>query len=280
MGVTTAVNDEELSLVAKFLNTKETSDFLALKAAHKLSGDEAKLRQAQEELIHDIDPLIARGLSRQHLADCLKALVEKINGLGLEHMWLVRDPIPWSTVLRLGRGKWSLQRADVLSRIDNPRKFFYDKILSGLLDGTFSKLRRCTKCKSFYVTSHLGRKYCPPCSKAVETKKAAKRMRNMRERKKGEQKKERVQAARALKEKPFKRFCEFYRLASKNNPSEVELLKLRPILKALGKGDLQKGWQVVKKWPRNIREEPALKDLWRGLPEEVKKIFESDEELP
>jgi len=64
-------------------------------------------------------------------------------------------------------------------------------------------------------------------------------------------------------------FSNFMKLARKKTHSEKELSKLRPILKALGQGNMQKGWMVVGHWAGD-----SLEMLWESTTKGEKKVFE------
>ena len=249
------------------------------------SGGESKVR---DEIIRDIEPIVRRSEdAKKHL----KEIVEKTNNL-VKARWTVEPAvremkirtrgklvatIPWPLDLGPGRGILKIGRGRLAVRHDffdasSLRKRFYATIITALEDGEFVRLGRCLRieCQKFFIESRLGQKYCDlTCTKEADKKKARKRARDWREEKREERE---LQSQQKAEHQAFDNFRRFMAVARKRKHGEEEQARLRLILKALGKGDVLKGWQRVKVW-----EKQPDKQTWQSLSNDERKLFESAE---
>lgn len=248
----------------------------------------AQAERVRREVIEEITPLIDVWRdpckSDQTFRQLVK-LVQKINGLGIKIRWAMIQVtgtdrnIIGGRVLKIGGTRWVIQPTFDMHPF-NLRSYrswqhhFYSFLISAFATGDFNRLGRCywQECRKFFFASRLGQKFCKPeCTKAADRKAAVKRVDKWRRRQK---KKEQRRALEAEGRKAFERFSEFMTLARKNTHSEAELLKIRPILKALGQGEPQKGWRVTTQWDRRLGRGGSLKELWSGITTDQKNIFE------
>lgn len=151
--------------------------------------------------------------------------------------------------------------------LDVLRVAFYCTIAQALESAEFNKFRKCARCGGFFVAGLKGAwKYCNPSVCGKEADREAAHRRRAKRRKNKE-----LLTEHAKDTEAFRRFSQFMGLARKATHSPEELSKLNPILKELGKGRAQKGWEVVNQWERGSKRE-----TWKNLPQSVKRLFEGD----
>ncbi len=153
--------------------------------------DEKALLELRNELTKDLAPLIEPDEFTEP-RDELTKLLQKINAIGLQSRWHLEPAEAnwklvagekvitrgrWTSPLGYGRGvlkfrseKFTVRHAfddryakELLEReglVRATRKCFYAAIVSALEDGTFLRLRRCQKCRKFFITGRIGKKYC------------------------------------------------------------------------------------------------------------------------
>src|SRR5262249_47584883 len=130
------------------------------------------------------------------------------------------------------------------------RRECYAIILDALQDGELWRIRKCPNCSKVFAAEHGNQKHCTEsCTNSSDKERAKHRVKKSRLA--GKEKKE--QQYRAAEEarktqrqrKQFENFCAFMRLASKVNPHDGELDKIKPILKHIGNGNIQACRKVV-----------------------------------
>ena len=157
------------------------------------------------------------------------------------------------------------------------RRECYAIILEALQDGELSRFRKCPRCSRFFTADHLNKKYCvDECMRAADNERAKRDVKKRRDAEK-EKKEQQYDSAKKASEphhqqKQFENFCDFMKLARKTNLPESDLDKIKPILKAIGKGDFREGRKTVTKWEKKLAN-ASLKTLWEQLPESEKESF-------
>lgn len=262
--------------------------------------NEAQAKELQAEIQRDLLPIISpvKMPDAAEAYELIHRLVQKINKMDLRPIWVVtpvdydfywynkdlktgkrilharkKPPlvtIKWGKILKILNARWIIHVAPERIPLRSLRDYFYGVILSTLEDGELSTFRRCSECKKFFIAEDPKCKYCSTkCAEAADRRSAAKkRVPKYRQEKRKKKEKEARQAA---DRKALRQFSEFMKLASKSRHTDEELSKLRPKLKALGQGDMQKGWKVVRKLERQ-----PVQDAWKSLPVDVKNPFKEE----
>jgi len=149
------------------------------------------------------------------------------------------------------------------------RKASYGAIIESLEDGTLSRVKNCRECQRFFVAKRLSDRFCSPkCSESYFGRDVKDRVRKSREKKRREK---REQLKQAVERKAFKRFSEFMRAAKGQKLTQ----EAHRMLKTLGSGEQLKGWRVVKKWEEQVKAGTSLADIWDGLSNAVKQVFDT-----
>jgi ribosomal protein S27AE len=157
------------------------------------------------------------------------------------------------------------------------RRECYAIILEALQDGELSRFRKCPKCSRFFVAEHLNKKYCgKECMTAVDNARAKRDVKKRRDAE-NQKKEQQYHAAEEAKKKrhqgkQFENFCAFMKSAMKVNPLDEDLNRIKPVLKDLGKGDVQKGRKTVSKWEKTAKKE-SMETAWEQLSNFERNLF-------
>jgi ribosomal protein S27AE len=156
------------------------------------------------------------------------------------------------------------------------RRECYAIILEALQYGELSRFRKCPKCSRFFAAEHLNKKYCgKECMTAADNERAKRDVKERRDeaRKRREQEYRAAEEARKTRHlrKQFENFCDFMKSASKISPLDSDLNKIKPILKVIGNGDVQKGRKVVANWEQTAKK--SLENAWQKLSNAEKDLF-------
>jgi hypothetical protein len=229
-----------------------------------LNSDSAGTDQAlKEEILGLISPILSPAPEADVL-DGLKAIVRRVNSLGISAEWTAEAEAPKGKVgefpsgllhelwLRgLGPGKGILNLAGKKYRVrqdwreETGTQRHYLAVIDALEDGTFTKLRRCKKCSRFFIADRRSDRFCSAkCSKATFSGDAAK---------------DRVYAIRRG-QKNLVRLLDA--TAGEKLPAELKQILRRFSTQAVN--DLRK---------KRKRRVPIAK-LWKRVPKEVKKLLQ------
>jgi len=157
------------------------------------------------------------------------------------------------------------------------RRECYAIILEALQDGELSRFKKCPECSRFFLAEHLNKKYCgDECMRAADNQRAKRDVKKRRDAE-NEKREQQYHAAEEAKKtnrqrKQFEKFCDFMKSAMKINPLDEDLNKIKPILKDLGKGDVQKGRKTICKWEETAKKE-SMETVWQQLSELERNLF-------
>jgi hypothetical protein len=177
---------------------------------------------------------------------------------------------PGQRVLKLFGSRWVVSTRILGAAVTSLQKSLYGIVIDALESGELVRLRRCLNCQVFFVAKDPKRKYCTLiCTKAADQKNAA--LKRVPEWRRQQKRKELAQAKEAKEKQAFIKFVTFMKLP-KGNVREQE--KVSPIIKKLGKGVLQKGWQKVTLWEKKLRSGKPIENIWEEIRQNDKKVFQ------
>lgn len=257
MFVTRGVNMERqvggielpLEVVADFLNGKLQS-----------GPATSKFR---EELLSDLSPLYEPS-SNQDFRVRLEALTQKVNGLNLRARWSVKEVDRKLQVRRSFPGDGSF------------REWAYAVIMEGVVQNALWWLGRCRECGIFFVATDSRKKYCSPkCREGYHSKTVRYRVKKSRQKKRKESQRIERCAREEREELALSQLLTVIRLTKKANPTDEELIIIRPVLKQLGTGDVREGRKIVAGWDKKLLN-CSPKQLFRTLHTEIKNLFSTN----
>jgi hypothetical protein len=302
-----------LKILADFLNYDfKTDDPAKLKgkdAGHMLAfmhwSSEEEVQTLQAEIRGELTAIVppAKTQTPEEAYGLLEALVRKVNKMGLNPEWNLEavdyevggynDPKTGKfeleldkksvreksevykllgygqRVLKLLGSNWVVSTRILGGAVRSLRESLYGIVIDALESGELVRLRRCLNCQVFFVADDLKQKYCTKgCMKAADQKNAA--LKRVPEWRKQQREKELAQAKEAKEKQAFSKFVMFMKLP-KGNVREQE--KVSPIIKKLGKGIFQKGWQKVTLWEKRLRSGQAIQSIWEEIRQNDKKVF-------
>ena len=226
----------------------------------------------QKKVLRELKPLLPRKdeeVKTDTVEFYLGRLQAEINRMNLRPFWVITPAQigrrPEQRVCEILGTRWVVgKRPFAFTR----EQEVYLDIISSLESGEFSRLRRCSECRVFFVATHGATTYCTPeCQKAHDQKAAPERMRKSR----AERAKEKLAESDAKSEaNSHATFCRFWELFNKRRNTTDEGREMHPILEGLGRGDAARGREVVGQWQRLGA---SSREIWNNLTPSQKKVF-------
>jgi hypothetical protein len=265
-----------------------------------------ELRAIQQELLTDLLPMVSGDASVHEIDKLLFQLVRKITSMGLRSQWELARGDPkflffpdradsrgieralrgepgelrenrevsrlgrGQGILRIGDGRWIVKPL----RPDNEkfRDSVYSDLISTLVDGTFSRFRRCLRkaCSQFYYADDERQKYCAlDCGKLEHAANRNHRMAKSREAKREREKK---RALAFKREQQIAAFGDFLKRADSRSP----LADISLHISRLGKGEPLCGWKLVKQWIDAMKRGVEIAKIFTTISAEHRVLFEQD----
>jgi hypothetical protein len=209
-----------LNLLAAFLNSQFGEDGkreATFTNRWSVRFDNQKLRTLQKQLTEALAPIASYGqqgqLKPDELEHNLKRLVDQINKLDFKTRYeVVSGPsISWLPTLKFSGSRFHLMRMS-FADVDQPHLELYEIILDSMVRGSFDRLRRCKKCKLFFVGGKAGADYCRDKCRADFHNGSSERVKRWRD----ETRKKKLRNAKELAEKGWS----IYRISEQIGLSE------------------------------------------------------------